>query len=156
MRMQQGIPRMPGTGCVKNKTTSTDWVRGEAVCDEDSMTTTPRLTSRLASRSRFVLHTSGSGHLWNTLLGQVGDIDIQLSEEGVKAHEISVAYIKIKASHNRRSKAEEMVFKPGKHCNCIQNFSEQRQLQTYFDEISFNRYRWERVETRSSTISDKK
>ena len=31
------------------------------------MTTTSPLTSRPASRSRFVLHTSGSGHLWNTL-----------------------------------------------------------------------------------------
>ena len=28
------------------------------------MTTTLRLTSRAASRSRFVLHTSGSGHLF--------------------------------------------------------------------------------------------
>ena len=35
---------------------------------EDSMGPTPRLTSRPANRSHFVLHTSGSGHLWNTLL----------------------------------------------------------------------------------------
>ena len=31
------------------------------------MTTKPHLTSRPASGSRFVLHASGSGHLWNTL-----------------------------------------------------------------------------------------
>ena len=29
------------------------------------------LTSRPADRSRFVLHTSGSGHLWNTLFNFV-------------------------------------------------------------------------------------
>ena len=39
------------------------------------MTTTARLTSRAASTSRFVLHTSGSGHLWNTLFQRLSEME---------------------------------------------------------------------------------